>query len=155
MFKIQTIDNNNRMSTQDLLQAINEALAAGETEFRIEASGQHDIGGPLWHPVRSRLADIATLFVVGLTEASQQLGPHLTGLLSPFPLYALILAVFAHHFEGPAAAIRVLKGMLQGLFSFAVFFLIVAGLIEKAGTGPTLLLATELQRQISALLIPA
>lgn len=84
---------------------------------------------------------VATLFVVGLTEASQQLGPHLTGLLSPFPLYALILAVFAHHFEGPAAAIRVLKGMLQGLFSFAVFFLIVAGLIEKAGTGPTLLLA--------------
>lgn len=50
MFKIKTINENNRMSTQDLLQAINEALAAGETEFRIEASGQHDIGGPLWHP---------------------------------------------------------------------------------------------------------
>ncbi|MEN6414035.1 MAG: FAD-dependent oxidoreductase [Veillonellales bacterium] len=50
MFTISTIDGNNRMSTQDLLQAINNALAAGETEFRIEGSGQHDIGGPLWHP---------------------------------------------------------------------------------------------------------
>jgi len=50
MFRISTIDNNNRMSTQDLLMAINEALANGETEFYIEASGQHDIGGPLWHP---------------------------------------------------------------------------------------------------------
>jgi putative selenate reductase len=50
MFKINTIQNNDRMSTQDLLMAINEALAGGETEFYIEASGQHDIGGPLWHP---------------------------------------------------------------------------------------------------------
>lgn len=50
MFKINTIDGNNRMSTQDLLENINAALAQGETEFYIEASGQHDIGGPLWHP---------------------------------------------------------------------------------------------------------
>jgi len=50
MFKINTIDGNNRMSTQDLLESINAALAQGETEFYIEASGQHDIGGPLWHP---------------------------------------------------------------------------------------------------------
>lgn len=50
MFKINSLDGNQRMSTQDLLQAINEAVAAGETEFHIEASGQHDIGGPLWHP---------------------------------------------------------------------------------------------------------
>ena len=87
---------------------------------------------------------VATVFVVGLTELSERLGPHLTGLLSPFPLYALILAVFAHHFAGPSAAIRVLKGMLQGLFSFATFFLIVAQLIERAGTGPTLLLAVAI-----------
>lgn len=84
---------------------------------------------------------VATLFVVGLTEISQALGPHVTGLLAPFPLYAMILAVFAHHFEGPAAAIRVLRGMLQGLFSFAVFFLIVAQFIERAGTGPAVLSA--------------
>ena len=50
MFKISTLNGNDRMSTQDLLQKINEALAAGETEYYIEASGQHDIGGPLWHP---------------------------------------------------------------------------------------------------------
>lgn len=50
MYRINTIDGNNRMSTQDLLQKINDAIAAGETEFYVEASGQHDIGGPLWHP---------------------------------------------------------------------------------------------------------
>jgi putative selenate reductase len=50
VFKITAFEGNNRMPTQDLLQAINDALAQGETEFSIEAAGQHDIGGPLWHP---------------------------------------------------------------------------------------------------------
>lgn len=94
---------------------------------------------PIWD-IPARMI-VATLFVVGLTEAAEHLGPHLTGLLSPFPLYALILAVFSQHFEGPPAAIRVVKGMVQGLFSFATFFLIVAKLIEIIGVGPSLLLA--------------
>jgi hypothetical protein len=85
---------------------------------------------------------VATLFVVGLTEVTERLGAHLTGLLAPFPLYALILAVFSQHFEGPPAAIRTLKGMVQGLFSYALFFPIIAGFIEKFGVIPTLLLAT-------------
>ena len=50
MFSICATEGNQRMSTQNLLEAVNEALATGETEFYIEASGQHDIGGPLWHP---------------------------------------------------------------------------------------------------------
>ena len=50
MFKIDTMNGSERMSTQDLLLAIEDAVRAGETEFDIAASGQHDIGGPLWHP---------------------------------------------------------------------------------------------------------
>lgn len=49
MLTITTINNNQRMSTQDLLMQIHSAVAAGETEFQIEGSGQHDIGGPLWN----------------------------------------------------------------------------------------------------------
>ena len=48
MLKIDTIKNNERMSTQDLLLKIEDKF--GETDFEISASGQHDIGGPLWHP---------------------------------------------------------------------------------------------------------
>lgn len=55
MFKISSLYENQRMSTQDLLEAINEAIAVGETNFMIEASGQHDIGGPLWHPEGKKL----------------------------------------------------------------------------------------------------
>jgi hypothetical protein len=54
------------------------------------------------------------------------LGPHLTGLVSPFPIYALILAAFAHHLDGSLSAITVLKGLRLGLFSCAGFFAVVA-----------------------------
>ena len=45
MFKIDTMKGHERMSTQELLLAIGEAVKGGETEFEIAASGQHDIGG--------------------------------------------------------------------------------------------------------------
>lgn len=46
--KIETIINENRISTQELLQIIYDKMEEGVTEFEINASGQHDIGGPLW-----------------------------------------------------------------------------------------------------------
>ena len=49
MFKMETMKGHDRMSTQDLLLAIGDAVQNGETEFEIAASGQHDIGGPLWN----------------------------------------------------------------------------------------------------------
>ncbi|MBR2179175.1 MAG: FAD-dependent oxidoreductase [Selenomonadaceae bacterium] len=50
MLKIETMNGHERMSTQDLLLQIEAAVQNGETDFEIAASGQHDIGGPLWHP---------------------------------------------------------------------------------------------------------
>ena len=49
MLKIDTIRNHERMSTQDLLLEIEEAVKSGETEFEIAASGQHNIGGAVWN----------------------------------------------------------------------------------------------------------
>jgi putative selenate reductase len=48
MLHLTTFTDHKRASTQDLLQEIYAAMARGETEFVIDASGQHDIGGPLW-----------------------------------------------------------------------------------------------------------
>ncbi len=50
MIKIETMNGHERMSTQELLLQIGAAVKSGETDFEIAASGQHDIGGPLWHP---------------------------------------------------------------------------------------------------------
>ncbi|MDR3357707.1 MAG: FAD-dependent oxidoreductase [Desulfovibrio sp.] len=49
MLRLSTVQNHERISTQELLLAVREAVEKGETDFHIEASGQHDIGGPLWN----------------------------------------------------------------------------------------------------------
>ena len=76
---------------------------------------------------------VATAFVILLTGIAPALGAHLTGLLAPFPLYAAVLAVFAHHQGGPTPAVAVLRGLLVGLFAFAGFFLVLALLLEHGG----------------------
>lgn len=49
MMHIDTLDGHRRLSTQELLRMVEVAVQQGETEFVIAASGQHDIGGPLWN----------------------------------------------------------------------------------------------------------
>lgn len=49
MLRLSTVHGHERMSTRELLLRIRSAVEAGETEFSIVASGQHDIGGPLWN----------------------------------------------------------------------------------------------------------
>lgn len=44
MYKIKTLINDVRMSTQELLQLINTKIDEGINEFEIEACGQHNIG---------------------------------------------------------------------------------------------------------------
>src|SRR5574344_1336788 len=45
---IETLVEEKRLSTRELLQKIYEKLEQGYDSFEIEACGQHDIGGPLW-----------------------------------------------------------------------------------------------------------
>jgi hypothetical protein len=75
----------------------------------------------------------ATLLVIALTTAAPVLGPRMSGLLGTYPLFAAVLAVFAHRIKGPAAARLVLQGLLLGLFAFAGFFVVVGVAIERAG----------------------
>ncbi len=99
-----------------------------------DASGCPVVTLPRWDiPVRMV---VATGFVLLLTGLAPALGPRLTGLLAPFPVYGAVLAVFAHSLQGPAAAVNVLKGFLLGLFAFAGFFLVLAALIERVGIAP-------------------
>lgn len=85
-----------------------------------------------WWDIPARMV-VATVFVVALTSAAPALGSRLAGLLSPFPLYATVLSVFAHRLQGAGAAIAVMRGLLLGLFAFTSFFLCVAALLVPAG----------------------
>jgi hypothetical protein len=74
---------------------------------------------------------VATAFVVALTAAAPLLGAHLAGLIAPFPLYAMVLAAFAHRLQGAGAAVGVVRGLLLGLFAFASFFLTLSLLLPE------------------------
>jgi hypothetical protein len=80
---------------------------------------------PRWDlPAR---AVVATVLVVGLTEASGALGARLTGILAVYPLYSIVLAAFAR-----SGALHVLRGVLYGLFAFVAFFLTLGLVLPHA-----------------------
>jgi hypothetical protein len=76
---------------------------------------------------------VATALVLALTAAAATLGSRLSGLLATFPVYAGILAIFAHRQDGPGPATLALRGLLAGLFGFGAFFVVLAALIERMG----------------------
>lgn len=98
---------------------------------------------------------MATALVLLLTGLAPLLGPHLTGLLAPFPLYAAVLAVFAHRRQGPVPAASVLRGLLLGLFAFAGFFFVLAALIERAGIALAFAAAVAVALGLQAGSLPA
>lgn len=94
----------------------------------------------------------ACVMVLTLTGLARILGPTRSGILSAFPAYTTILAVFSH-LHGAAAAVKTLKGILMGLYTAATFFVIlssalvhlsVAVAFALAATGALLVQATSL-----------
>jgi hypothetical protein len=85
---------------------------------------------------------IATALVFLLTAIAPRLGPQATGLVSPFPIFGGMLAIFAHRHASALDAQRVLRGVLVASFAFAVFFLIVGEMLPRYHVGVTYVLAS-------------
>jgi len=75
---------------------------------------------------------LATSFILLVTGIAPYIGARLTGLLTTIPLYISILTVFAHRHSGYKSAGKVLRGLVLGLFSFAVFYLTLGLLIRQS-----------------------
>lgn len=106
---------------------------------RAPASETPQLPGPWDMPLRMA---IATGFVLFITAIASDVGPHLAGLLSPFPFFTAIMAAFAQHRDGGSAAISVLHGLLLGLFSYAGFMFTLAILLIPAGIAAAFGIAT-------------
>jgi hypothetical protein len=96
--------------------------------------GAAPVPPPAWDlPARMVLA---TAVVLALTALAPRLGARWSGLLATYPLFAAILTAFGHRVQGADAALRVLRGLLFGLFSFAAFCLVLAvGLVQLGIAG--------------------
>lgn len=84
---------------------------------------------------------VAAGFVILLTTSAQGLGPQLSGLLSPFPVFGVVLASFTHHQQGPAAAAGLLRGVVIGSLAYGGFFLMAGVCLTRLPLGWTYLLA--------------
>jgi hypothetical protein len=91
---------------------------------------------------------LATAFVILITAFATNLGPQLSGLLTPFPVFSTILVAFAHKQQGPEAGIRFIRGLVTGSFAFATFFLATGGFLMSLGMVVTYSIST-----LAALLI--
>jgi hypothetical protein len=84
---------------------------------------------------------VATSFVLLLTGVASALGPHLSGLLTPFPIFVSVLAIFTARVAGPVATVQLLRGVLLGLFACSLFFVVLALALPIGGVGLTFPLA--------------
>jgi len=106
-------------------------LAVVTAVFPEGGPGEARRSSPWWEiPLRMAAALAMVLLITGAAAA---LGPRLSGLLSPFPIYATVLAAFTQQFEGAPAATRLLRGVMIGAFAFALFFAILAGTLSSWG----------------------
>ena len=97
-------------------------------------------GGGMRFELLARMVS-ATALVFVLTTVAPLLGPQLTGLLSPFPVYATTLGVFTHKSQGGEEAVKLIRGVVVGSFTFIVFFLVVALTIVSWGLAASFLTA--------------
>lgn len=103
---------------------------------------------PWWDLPGRGLAALA--LVVGLTAVSGALGPHLSGLLAPFPIITSVLAVFTHAHGGPMQARILLRNFLVGFYGFASFCLVLAIGLPSLQTGAAYALALAAALAVSS-----
>jgi hypothetical protein len=94
-------------------------------------------GGDL---LRWRLLATAAM-VLALTTAAGSLNPWVSGLLAPFPIITAVLAAFTQAQAGAAASTELLAGLVPGLASFILFFVVVAVALPALGTAAAFALA--------------
>jgi hypothetical protein len=72
--------------------------------------------------------------VLGLTAVSGALGPHLSGLLAPFPIITSVLAIFTYAHAGVDQVVLLLRNFLLGFYGFAAFCFVLATLLPDLST---------------------
>lgn len=99
------------------------------------------LSAPPWWDLPAR-ALAALGLVLALTAVSGALGPHLSGLLAPFPIVTSVLAVFTHGHDGSGQVVTLGRGFLLGFHGFAAFCLTLALALPDLTTAAAFGLAT-------------
>ena len=104
---------------------------------------------PPWWDLPARALS-ALVLVLALTAVSGALGPHLSGLLAPFPVITSTLAVFTHAHGGFAQVNVLLRNFLFGFYGFAAFCFVLAVALPAMTSAATFGLATAAALAVQA-----
>ena len=104
---------------------------------------------PPWWDLPAR-ALAALGLVLTLTAVSGALGPHLSGLLAPFPIITSVLAAFTHAHEGVAQVGVLLRNFLVGFYGFAAFCFVLAVTLPTLESAAAFGLATAAALAVQA-----
>jgi hypothetical protein len=85
----------------------------------------------------------STTLVLAVTMFANKLGPEISGILSPVPVIAWPLVIFAHVQGGRAEAVAAIRGTAAGSAGLIAFFLIVSHFVEVGKTLPVYLAAVS------------
>lgn len=94
---------------------------------------------PAWDLPARALAALGLVLV--LTAVSGALGPHLSGLLAPFPIVTSVLAVFTQAHRGVGELPTLLRSFLFGFYGFAAFCFTLAIALPSLAIAPAFGLA--------------
>ncbi|MFM0720333.1 hypothetical protein PQQ73_28870 [Paraburkholderia strydomiana] len=114
------------------------AFAAACVAVMVSQSGLPRVTGPV-PAARLGLTDLAVrmlagaLLTVAVTTLSASMGAKWSGVLSVFPLLAIVLAVSAQRAHGADFVALLMRGMVIGRGSFAAFFAVTAILLPRYG----------------------
>jgi hypothetical protein len=114
------------------------ALAAACVAVMVSQRGLPRVTSPM-PAARLGLADLAVrmltgaLLTVAVTTLSASMGAKWSGVLSVFPLLAIVLAVSAQRAHGADFVALLTRGMVIGRGSFAAFFAVTAILLPRYG----------------------
>ncbi len=97
-------------------------------------------GGFMWGDVAVRII-AAVVLIFAITEYAPALGPTLSGLLIPFPIYTSVMVTSIHRRQGAAPASQFVRGAIVSSYTPALFWLIVGSTIVSWGIGPSYALA--------------
>lgn len=93
---------------------------------------------------------VSTVLVLAVTGCAARLGPTLSGLVSPVPVIAWPLMLFAHLQGGRPEALATIRGTAAGSCGIIVFNLVVARGLARGGIPVTYAIAFGLSCLVSA-----
>ena len=120
---------------QSLILAVVAAGAAQWSAYHLMPVGGGNAASetqPPWWDLLLRMA-AAVLLVWSVSALAETVGARVSGLLTPFPIPALILGAFTHKHDGSSAAAGLLRSLVMGLFSREAFCAVAAAALPKLG----------------------